>query len=105
LRKLHERGVSIDELRRAVEEDRLTLLPAERVLASDGEYVDSEVAEHAGIAVDFLRDHYRALGLPWPESGQRVFDDDDVEAAKRLRLLLDAGLDQEGVLEVTRVIG
>ena len=106
LRALHDSGVPVEELRRAVAEERLALLPVERVLSSgDGKYTEPDIAERSGVPVDILREHYRALGLRLAEPDERVFDDDDLEAARQLKLLLDTGLDQEGVIEVARVIG
>src|SRR5919204_377424 len=46
-----------------------------------------------------------ALGIAIGSPDDRIFDDDDVEAAKAVRLFLDAGISEEGVLEVSRVIG
>lgn len=106
LRQLHEHGASFDELKRAVEEDRLTLLPVERVLAGAGEKMtEREIAERSGVEVDFLREQFRALGLPLADPDDPAFDEDDLEAARQVKLLLDAGLDRDGILEVARVIG
>ena len=106
LRALHDGGVPLDELRRAVEEERLALLPVERVLSGgDGKYTDADIAERSGVPAEILQEHYRALGLRLAEPDERVLDDDDLEAACQLKLLLDAGLDQQGVIEVARVIG
>jgi adenylate cyclase len=106
LRRLYESGVSLDELRRAVEEERLALLPVERLLAAgDCRYTEADIAKRSGVPLEFLREDYRALGLPLAEPGERAFSDDDLEAARQLRLLLDSGLDEDGVLEVARVVG
>jgi adenylate cyclase len=105
LEKLATDGFTADELREAIAEDRLVLLAAERVLEGDGgRYTAEEVAEDTGVDVDFLVRNRQALGLPAPESSS-VFTDADVEAAKRLREFHDAGLPDEGLLEVARVIG
>jgi adenylate cyclase len=99
-------GVQLEDLRRAVEEDRLALLPVERVLEGEGaRYTAAEVAERAGVPEDFLRRTRLALGLPDPGSDERAFTDQDVEAAKRIGALREAGLPDEGLLEVSRVIG
>jgi adenylate cyclase len=99
-------GVQLADLRRAVEEDRLALLPVERVLEGEGaRYTAAEVAERAGVSEDFLRRIRLALGLPDPGPDERAFTDQDVEAAKRIGALREAGLPDEGLLEVSRVIG
>ena len=46
-----------------------------------------------------------ALGLPDPGATRRHSRERDVEAAKRIAALRDAGLPDEGMLEVARVIG
>ena len=48
----------------------------------------------------------RALGAPIPEpTSERVYGEADLEAAKRAKLFLDAGLPEDGVLETSRIIG
>ena len=50
LEELAADGVSLEDLRRAVEDDRLALLPVERVLEGDGgRYTAAEVAERSGV--------------------------------------------------------
>ena len=49
LELLAEDGATLAELKRAVAEDRLALLPAERVLAGEGKYTAAEVAERSGL--------------------------------------------------------
>jgi adenylate cyclase len=106
LNELADEGVSIDELKRAVEENRLVLLPVERVFDSGTQhYTARQIAELAGLEQDFLLRLLRALGAPIPEDDQPVYADADLEAAKRAKLFLDAGLPKEGVLETSRLIG
>ena len=106
LNELADEGVSLEELKRAVEENRLVLLPVERVFDSGTEhYTARQIAELAGLEQDFLLRLLRALGAPIPEDDQPVYADADLEAAKRAKLFLDAGLPKEGVLETSRLIG
>lgn len=106
LEELAEAGISLDELKEAVEEDRLVLLPVERVFDSaEDRYTAADVAERAGLEHAFLLKLLQALGAPIPEAGAAVFGESDVEAAKRAKLFLDAGLPEEGVLETSRLIG
>ena len=106
LEELAADGVPLEELRRAVEEDRVALLPVERVLDAEGRrYTAAEVAEAAGVDEEFLRRDRLALGLPDPGPEEAAFTDEDVEAAKRIKALLDAGLPDQGLLEVSRVVG
>jgi adenylate cyclase len=106
LQQLADDGVSFDELRQAVEEDRLALLPVERVLKGDGpRYTAREVAEEAGVEQDFLVRQQRNLGLPVPDPDEKAFGQEDVQAARRLRALREAGLPEEGMSEIARVLG
>jgi adenylate cyclase len=106
LEELAEQGASLDELRRAVEEHRLVLLPVERAFDEGADrYTEAEVAEASGLEPTFLRRLLQALGAPTPEQDERVYADADVEAAKRAKTFLDAGLPEEGVLETSRLIG
>lgn len=99
-------GVPLAELEQAVAEDRLTLLPVERVLSGPGErYTAGELAERSGVPLERLVAFRRALGLPIPEPEERVFTEEDLTAAKLDRRFEGAGLPEEGRLEVARVIG
>jgi adenylate cyclase len=106
LQELADEGVSLDELRRAVDENRLVLLPVERVFEEGQQrYTADEIADGAGIEPEFLAKLLQALGAPIPEEEGRVYGEADLEAAKRARLFLDAGLPPQGVLETSRIIG
>jgi adenylate cyclase len=106
LKDLSDAGVPLEELKHAVEEDRLALLPVERVFDTGTErYTAAEVADRAGLEHDFLVKLLQALGAPIPEDEEAVFADADVEAAKRAKRFLDAGLPEQGVLETSRLIG
>jgi adenylate cyclase len=106
LTELAAEGVTLEELREAIAEDRLALLPVERVLEGGGpRYTAVEVSERAGVEVALLERQRRALGLSVPARDERVFNEQDVEAARRLRAFLDAGLPEEGMFDVTRVVG
>ena len=106
LARLAEEGVSIDELRRAVAEDRLVLVPVERALGGgDGRHTVAEVAELAGIERGLLDRYWRALGMAIAAEDQRAFTDRDVTAAKRIAALRAAGLPDDGILEIARLLG
>ena len=105
LEQLTEAGVPLEELKQAAESDRLALLPAEQVFAGDRKYSQREMAEKAGLTPELLAKHRQALGLPVVDPDEPNFSDEDVKAAQLLKDLRDGGLDDEGILEVTRVIG
>jgi adenylate cyclase len=105
LDELHADGVELEELREAVKEQRLALLPVERLLGSEPRYSHAEVAEKAGIDLDYLQASRRALGLPVPDPQERVFGEKDLDAARLGARFREAGFDDEGMLEATRVLG
>jgi adenylate cyclase len=105
LEQLHGDGVDLDELRQAVEEERLTLLPVERVIGGESKYSPNDVAEKVGIDVDILRGQWQALGLPQIDDDDKRLGDRDVEAAEQLKAFIDAGLPAEGIIGVARVMG
>jgi adenylate cyclase len=98
-------GASLGELRRAVAEDRLALLPVERVLAGQGVYTAAEVAERSGLDPAFQDRLFRALGLALADPDEPVYGDQDVDAARTVTRFLEAGFSEETVLEVCRVLG
>jgi adenylate cyclase len=103
LEQLAADGFSDAELVKAVKENRLALLPVERVLG--GTYTAGEVEERIGLPDGTIARIRRQQGLPAPGSDDRVFSDEDVEAAKSMKLFLDAGFADERVDEITRVLG
>jgi adenylate cyclase len=106
LERLETEGVSAQELRRAVESARLALLPAERALAGGGpRYTALEIAELSGVELGVLQRSNAALGIPNADPDERSLTDADLEAARRLRAFLDAGLPEDGLLKVARTIG
>lgn len=105
LESLHADGVSMEELRTAVEEDALFLLPTERLLGGDTRYTRDEIAELSGVSSEFLTDLRRAQGLPVSAGNARELTEGDLEAARIVRTFRDAGLDPDDMLEVTRILG
>jgi adenylate cyclase len=103
LEQLAGDGFSIAELKAAVDEDRLALLPVERVLG--GRYTALEIAEHSGVSVELVLRERRAVGFPAADPGDVAWTEDDVTAMRSLKLFLDAGLSEESVIEITRVLG
>jgi adenylate cyclase len=105
LDELYEDGVPVEELRRAVEEQRLALMPVERLLGADRRYSQEEIAAESGLDLEYLQATRRALGLPVPPPDAKVLGEKDLEAARIGARLREAGFDDEGMLESTRVLG
>jgi adenylate cyclase len=99
-------GVGFEELREAVQQNRLALLPVERVLTGDGpRFTPRQVSELSGVEIDLLQDLYRALGLPRVDRDQPGLDEHDLESAKRLRGFREAGIADNDILDMSRAIG
>jgi adenylate cyclase len=105
LRTLEREGFTLEELRRAASEDRLALLPVERVLEAEGpRYTLREVAGAAGLELGFLVQARRALGDPAVDPDACVLSDEELELARHAKVLLDAGLDEDSFFELIRVM-
>jgi adenylate cyclase len=102
---LHEQGCEVDELRAAVKEDRLVLLPVERLLAGEATYTQRDLAEESGFEVEQLSAFRQSLGLAVPDADARVFTEEDLETAKDAAKLAEVGFPFEETLDVTRVLG
>jgi adenylate cyclase len=106
LERLAGEGVPVEELREAVEGGRLTLLPVERALAGDGpRYTPREVSELAEVDLDLLQRATTALGIPLQDLDERSQTEADLEEARRIKAYCDAGMPEEGIVQVARTIG
>jgi adenylate cyclase len=106
LEQLAEEGVPLEELREAVAGGRLTLLPVERALAGGSpRYTPREVAELSGVDLDLLQRATAALGVPYSDPDMRTLTEADLEEARRVKAFVEAGLPEDGILQVARTIG
>jgi adenylate cyclase len=106
LERLASEGVTLEELREAVAAGRLVLLPVERALAGDGpRYTPNEIAEVSGVPLELLQRYTAASGIPYPEPDDPSLTDADLEAAKRIAAFRQAGLPDEGMMQVVRTVG
>lgn len=103
LQRLDDDGFELSEMKAAVAEDRLALLPLERLLG--GRYSARMVQEKTGLPAEVMRRMRRVAGLPEVGEDERVFGDEDIETARATRLFLDAGLSQQTISDMTRVLG
>jgi adenylate cyclase len=103
LTRLAAEGFTTAELERAIAENRLALLPVDRVLGAV--YTAAEVQERTGLPARLLIRLRRLSGLPEPAPEDRVFSEDDVAAARATKLFLDSGIAQESVDDTTAVLG
>jgi adenylate cyclase len=106
LEQLAADGVGLEELRRAVAEDRLALVGVERLLEGGGpRHSAREISEIAGVELNVLRRQRQALGLPGGDPDEPSYTEDDLNAARRLRSVLDAGLSPDQIYDAARVMG
>ena len=105
LQDLVDDGCPMDDIRQAVAEDRLALLPVDRVLASDHKYSVEDLAEKSGLSVEQLRAARAAFGLAARPADEKLWDDIDLEVAEAMKLVLDAGVELDALIELNRVIG
>jgi adenylate cyclase len=105
LQQLHDAGVPLDELRQAAHEDRLALLPVELLFARELRYTAREVAERAGLPLEFLMRTQQAFGMSVSDPDERTFSEEGLKAAERAARFRAAGLPEEGMIEISRVLG
>ncbi|HSC05181.1 MAG TPA: adenylate cyclase regulatory domain-containing protein [Solirubrobacteraceae bacterium] len=103
LHKLAEEGYTLDELKGAVREDRLALLLVDRMLG--GRYTARELEKRTGLTTAQMLRIRRLLGLPEAGPDDRVFGEEEVQAAESTRMFLDVGLSEDAIAEITRVLG
>jgi adenylate cyclase len=105
LDRLRAAGVSETAIEDAARTNRYATLAVEVALGGHGAHSLSAVAREAHLSADYVRELFQALGRPVPPHGKRSFTDEDVELARIVRFLLDAGLPRREIIDVARVIG
>jgi adenylate cyclase len=105
LAKLVADGVPLSELRRTTATGTIVYLPADRVIVSPERYTATEVVSLTGIEDEFLIRIRRAIGLPIPDSDEAVFTEAEVETIKQIHIARAAGISDEELLDLLRVLG
>jgi Adenylate cyclase regulatory domain len=72
LRELAALGVSFEEMRRAIDEDRLVFLLLDRELSGEPKYTGSELAEKAGLPLEYFLAARNAAGLALPDPDEKA---------------------------------
>jgi adenylate cyclase len=103
LERLANDGFTLEQLKSAESENRLVLLPLDRVRG--GAHTADEIEAETGLPASTLVQMRRLLGLPDARPGDKVFSPEDIDAARATKLFLDAGFDEESIFEITRVLG
>jgi adenylate cyclase len=102
LGRLTAEGYTLDDLRRVAD---VALLPAESAVGGPPLYTARELAQDTGMEADLILRVRRATGLPVADADDRVFIEGDRENARRIAEFRRAGLSDEQMLEVSRVLG
>jgi adenylate cyclase len=105
LEQLAGEGVALSELRRTTASGTIIFLPADRVIVGNERYTAAEVSELSGVEPEFLAAARRAMGLPVPDPDDPVYTEAEVESAARTLLAREAGISDEEILELLRVLG
>jgi adenylate cyclase len=105
LQRLAADGVPLAELRRASASGTLMFLPTDSAIAGPGRHTLTELSELSGVEPDFLLRARRAMGLSIPEPGEPVYTDADLELARLTNVARAAGISDEEILELLRVLG
>ncbi|HTA15557.1 MAG TPA: adenylate cyclase regulatory domain-containing protein [Solirubrobacteraceae bacterium] len=105
LAQLSADGVPLAELRRHTAEGTIVFVAAERVIAGHERYTAAEVAELAGVDLEFLLAARRATGLSTPAPDERAYIEADLESVQMANLAQAAGISHEEMLELMRTLG
>jgi adenylate cyclase len=81
------------------------MLPVEQVLGGQGKYSANDIAAETGLPIEALERQWQAIGLAVAERDARVYDDAALDGARQLKLFFDAGLSEQGITEIARIIG
>jgi adenylate cyclase len=98
-------GVPLSELRRSTTAGTIMYLPADRVIVGSERYTSGEVARLSNVEESFLVAARRAMGLPIPEQDEAVYTEAELESARMIHVARDAGISDEEVLDLLRVLG
>jgi adenylate cyclase len=105
LQQLAAEGMPLSELRRTTASGTVVFLPADRVIVGPERYTAAQVAELAGVELDFLAAVRRAMGLPAPEPDEALYTEAELESARMIHVARSAGISDEEVLALLRVLG
>jgi adenylate cyclase len=98
-------GVPLSELRRSTAAGTIMYLPADRVIVGSERFTAGEIAQLSGVDESFLVAARRAMGLPIPEQDEALYTEAELESARMIHVARDAGISDEEVLDLLRVLG
>jgi adenylate cyclase len=104
LRELSAEGVALPDLRRTTAAGSVMFLPADRVIVGPDRYTSAEVAKLSGVEEEFLATVRRAMGMPDPDPGDPIYSDAELESARMVKVAREAGVSDEEILTLVRVL-
>jgi len=105
LKQLAADGVPLAELKRSSNDGTILFLAAERVLSGGRRYTAAQISELTGVDLDFLVAVRRAMGMPIPAADEALYTEDELESVRMTSAFGEAGVSEEEILELTRVLG
>jgi adenylate cyclase len=105
LEELAASGVPLAELRRSTGIGGVVLLPADRVIVGTKRYTAAEIAEQVDVEPEFLVEVRRAMGLPVPDPDEPAYTEMELESSRNINVAREAGISDEEILELLRVVG
>jgi adenylate cyclase len=105
LARLRTAGTDEEVIARAVQAGCLPTLAVEVALGDGAAHTLSAVADATGLSSSLVRELMQAFGRPDVAEAECAFTDEDVELARIVGQMLDAGLPERELIEVARVIG
>jgi adenylate cyclase len=104
LERLSANGATVEELRAAADNGTLVFLGADRMVGGGSEYTLREIAEEAGVEIEFVRELMRASGIAVPAADERVLGSGDLALLKLASRYREQGLAEEDLFDVARVL-
>jgi adenylate cyclase len=105
LTQLAADGVPLSELKRSSADGTILFLAAERVLTGGRRYTAAQIAERTGVELDFLHSIRRAMGMPTPAPDEALYTENELDSVRMTGAFAAAGVSEEEILELTRVLG
>ena len=75
------------------------------MIVGEERYTSAQVSAMSGVEEEFLVAARRAMGLPVPDPDEALYTEAEVESAKRTLLAREAGISDEEILDLLRVLG
>ena len=102
---LSGQGVSLDELRRAIDEGQLAALPAMMLLGGPPRFSVNEGARRTGLDPGFIMAIRRANGVGVTDPDAPLLSDADMPLGEIARAALNSGVSEQQILDTSRVMG